>query len=182
MICLPLSWMIPSAANSFRHLCNENFWMANDSAISWRDFWSIKSSDLCSLDCSNRKIATFSLTVWSVSIRTLRARLSQNADRSWMKLNLKRSSILISICMDSGVIRRIVVGLLATILTGTILFLPKMNAESTNEPIDLEVICIYLPDGPTIRAMISPLTTISANWQGVPAVRYTSFLSSLMSR
>ena len=34
MICLPLVRIIPSAANSFRHLCRENFWMANDSAIS----------------------------------------------------------------------------------------------------------------------------------------------------
>ena len=33
-ICFPLSWMTPSEANSFRHLCRENFWMANDSAIS----------------------------------------------------------------------------------------------------------------------------------------------------
>ena len=125
---LPSRVIAPSAANSFRQRWRENFWMAKLSAISCRDFFSVKDELPLRLDSSSRKMATFSRTVWSVKMRTFLARKLLVSDSWRMKLIMMRSSSFSRWKSIYGDIRMMVVGLLVSMLTGNLFSLVKMKA------------------------------------------------------
>ena len=132
VMVLPSILMAPFSSNSERQRRSENFWMPKISAISCR----LASSRMVLLCCSvailMRYCATFSLTEKRESMRIFCERKISIFDRCWMKFQRMRSSVSISSFSSEGLMRRRVVFLLVSTLTGISLLCAKIQAGAIN--------------------------------------------------